>query len=103
MRTTTTMRAAVALAGLFLGACASNPRLGVAYAHRGPPVERVEVISVSPGRDQVWIKGHWAWRGGDYDWISGHWSAPERGYREWIPGRWEHDRHGWFYVEGRWR
>jgi hypothetical protein len=35
--------------------------------------------------------------------VPGHWAPVERGYREWIPGRWEHDRYGWYYVEGRWR
>jgi WXXGXW repeat (2 copies) len=27
----------------------------------------------------------------------------ERRYHEWVPGHWAHDRHGWYWVEGRWR
>jgi hypothetical protein len=98
----------VALMGFALAAsaaCATNPkpRVGVEYARREPPAERVEVISNAPGPDYVWVKGHWGWRRDDYEWIAGHWAVPERGFREWVPGRWEHDRSGWFYVEGRWR
>ena len=88
-----------------LGACYANsrPRVGVEYVMRGPPRERVEVIPASPGREYVWVTGHWGWRRNDYEWIAGHWVVPERGFREWVPGRWEHDRAGWFYIEGRWR
>ncbi|HEY4303543.1 MAG TPA: hypothetical protein VGM82_03705 [Gemmatimonadaceae bacterium] len=88
-----------------LSACASNPRprTGVEYAVRQPPAERVEVIPDAPGREYVWVKGHWGWRRNDFEWIQGHWTVPERGYREWVAGRWDHDRNGWFYVEGHWR
>lgn len=87
------------------GACAANPRprVGLEYAMREPPRERVEVVPTSPGREYVWVKGHWGWRRNDYEWIPGRWAVPERGYREWEPGRWDRDRNGWFYVEGRWR
>ena len=86
-------------------ACVANPRprTGVEYVVRQPPSERVEVIPAAPGRDYAWVKGHWGWRRDDYEWIPGHWAVPERGSREWVAGRWEHDRNGWFYVEGRWR
>ncbi|MEP6491328.1 MAG: YXWGXW repeat-containing protein [bacterium] len=88
-----------------LGACVANPRprVGVEYVVRGPPAERVEVVSAAPGTEYVWVKGHWGWRHNDYEWIAGHWAIPERGFREWVPGRWERDRNGWFFVEGRWR
>jgi hypothetical protein len=89
-----------------VGACAASPRprrVGVEYAVRQPPAERVEVIPASPGGDFVWVKGHWGWRGNEYAWVPGHWVVPERGFREWVPGRWEHDRGGWFYVDGHWR
>ena len=88
-----------------LAACAANPRprAGVEYVVREPPRERVEVIPRSPGVEYVWVKGHWGWRRNDYEWVPGHWAVPERGFREWVPGRWEHDRGGWFFVEGHWR
>jgi hypothetical protein len=100
-----TRAAAAVIAAGMLGACANNPRprVGVEYAMREPPSERVEVIPAAPGRDYAWMKGHWGWRRNDYEWIPGRWVVPERGYRNWEPGRWERDRNGWFYIEGRWR
>lgn len=93
------------IAASALGACYVNPRprVGVEYAMRQPPVERVEVIPTSPGVEYVWVRGHWGWQRNDYAWIPGRWVVPERGYREWLAGRWERDRAGWFYVEGHWR
>jgi hypothetical protein len=88
-----------------VGACARNPRprVGVEYAVREPPRERVEVISTSPGTEYVWVKGHWGWRRNDYEWIPGRWTVPARGFHEWVAGRWQRDRFGWFYEEGHWR
>ncbi|MEO7082745.1 MAG: hypothetical protein ABI442_00505 [Gemmatimonadaceae bacterium] len=106
MRNLLNMRGVVLAVALgSVGACARNPRprVGVEYAVRQPPSERVEVIPDRPGAEYVWVKGHWGWRRNDYEWIPGRWSVPARGFREWLPGRWERDRYGWFYVEGRWR
>lgn len=98
------MRVMIAMVGLVLGAaCASNPRPGVVYARRGPPRERVEVVTVAPSREEVWVKGHWTWVRNDYEWVPGRWVRPDRGFRDWVAGRWEHDRYGWYYVEGHWR
>ena len=97
--------AAGVLASSTMAACAANPRprTGVEYVVRQPPTERVEVVPSTPGREYVWVKGHWGWRRDDYEWIPGRWVVPERGYREWVAGKWQHDRNGWFYVEGHWR
>jgi hypothetical protein len=104
----TSVKARLFMMALALGtstACYRNarPRGDVEYVVREPPRERVEVVGRSPGSDYVWVKGHWAWRRNDYEWIPGRWAIPERGFREWEPGRWQHERSGWFYIEGRWR
>jgi hypothetical protein len=91
------------LAAITLAACAANPRPGVEYVRRGPPPERVEVVTAAPYADAVWIRGHWAWRRNDYEWVPGRWTRIERGYHEWVPGHWDHDRYGWYYIEGHWR
>ncbi len=99
-----TIRATLVGAALLVSAaCAGNPRPGVVYVRRGPPAERVEVVTAAPSREDVWVKGHWAWRRDDYDWVPGHWARAEPGFREWVAGRWEQDRHGWYYIEGHWR
>jgi hypothetical protein len=94
---------ALVLAAGVLFACASNPPPGEVVVVRRPPPNRVEVIAVSPGRNHVWVGGHWRWTGNDYDWVPGRWVAPERGYRRWVPGHWAHTKRGYYWVEGHWR
>ena len=80
-----------------------QPRVGVVYIQRQPPVARVEVIPVAPGRGFVWISGYWGWRNADFEWFPGRWERPIEGRREWVPHRWAHDRNGWYLIEGHWR
>ncbi|HTR77548.1 MAG TPA: hypothetical protein VMH39_05540 [Gemmatimonadaceae bacterium] len=77
--------------------------LGVVFAVREPPAERVEVIPAAPGASYVWIKGHWLWRDNDYVWTPGRWEAPPAGERVWVEGHWAHEARGWYWVEGHWR
>ena len=79
------------------------PRVGVVYVAARPPVERVEVIPAAPGVGFVWIKGYYSYSGAEHVWVAGRWERPPVGMKEWVPHRWEHDSHGWYLVEGRWR
>jgi len=83
-------------------ACAPLPPVGVVYIERRPPPNRVEIVTVAPARDYVWIRGHWRWTGGDYDWAPGRWERIQDG-RRWEEGRWRHGKGGWYWVEGHWR
>jgi hypothetical protein len=87
--------------------CASHaqraPRAGVTYVVVDPPPPRRDVIVVRPSSSHVWVDGYWAWRGREYVWTPGRWDLPPRGYRSWVPGRWQRERHGWFWIGGRWR
>jgi hypothetical protein len=100
-----TMLAVVAMAGPASGCMAyvRGPRVGVVYVAARPPVERVEVIPAAPGAEFVWIRGYWSYRGSEYAWVPGRWERPVEGRREWVPHHWEHDRNGWYLVEGHWR
>jgi hypothetical protein len=51
----------------------------------------------------VWIAGYHRWDGRAYVWVPGHWALPPRPRRAWVPAHWEHDRRGWFFVDGHWR
>ncbi|MDE3054246.1 MAG: YXWGXW repeat-containing protein [Gemmatimonadota bacterium] len=96
--------AAATLALVAVAGCVIVPaRAGVVYVRRAPPASRVEVVSVAPGRQMVWVGGYWAWRHDDYLWVPGHWAHVPDGYRDWVAGRWDHDRHGWFFIQGYWR
>ncbi|MFI5312209.1 MAG: hypothetical protein ACHQQ3_13295, partial [Gemmatimonadales bacterium] len=100
---TSRVRSALLVASLVLTAgCVINPRprTDVVYVVRRPPVERVEVISVAPSPAHVWIAGHWLWREPEFVWVGGRWDTPAPGFRRWVPGKWDHDRHGWFWIEG---
>jgi hypothetical protein len=87
-----------------LGACYhTHTASGVVYVRTGPPADRVEVISTSPGTRYVWVGGHWAWVNSDYDWVSGSWVLPAASFTTWVPGHWAHDGNGWFWIDGHWR
>ena len=73
------------------------------YVRIGPPRAVSERRPVRPGRDYVWITGHQSWRGESYYWMGGRWERPPHARARWQSGRWRHDRHGYFYIEGRWR
>ena len=77
--------------------------VSVMFITREPPPERVEVITVRPSEESVWIGGHWTGRGNNYAWVSGRWQRPESGKKEWENGKWEHEQRGWYYTEGHWR
>src|SRR5439155_26063786 len=62
----------IALAGA--AACAPMPgrmSIGVVYVDEAPPPPRVEVVSVRPGPEFVWIGGYWSWIDRTYAWGPG--------------------------------
>ena len=65
-----------------------------------PPPPRVERIR-APRRGQVWVPGHWEWRGHRHTWVRGNWVQQRPGYAyrqpEWREqgGRWEFNRGRW--------
>lgn len=65
-----------------------------------PPPPRREVVP-PPRRGQVWVPGHWEWRGNRHVWMEGYWvkARPGHRYREprWVErnGRWEFRQGGW--------
>ena len=94
---------AAAFAAILLSSCVVAPPPGAAYVRVRPPVAIVEVRSVAPRPDHVWIPGYHAWRGSVYVWVPGHWDARPHARARWVNGRWRHHRDGWYWVEGRWK
>ncbi|MDB6128620.1 MAG: hypothetical protein JWM35_2516 [Verrucomicrobia bacterium] len=68
--------------------------------HRAPPRPVVEVRTVSPGPDYVWVAGHHAWRGGDWAWVRGSWERPPQPGAAWVESRWDEHNQNW--VDGYW-
>lgn len=104
-RSMCTLFIVTALAGPVTGCVvyARPARVGVVYVATRPPVERVEVIPAAPAAGFIWIRGYWAYRGAEFAWVPGRWERPVEGRTVWIPHHWEHDRNGWYLVEGHWR
>ncbi len=68
-----------------------------------PPPPRVEVRTVAPSPNHIWINGHWAWRYGQHTWIPGHWAEPPNQGMVYEPARWTNVGGRWTFLEGHWR
>lgn len=68
-----------------------------------PVRPKVIVVKPSkPGKDYVWIDGHWKDNGKNYVWVKGHWVKGKHN-KVWIKGRWKRNRGGWIWVAGYWK
>ena len=105
MKTRSSLLAGAAFAALsFLAGCgAPPPPHGALYVRVGPPRPPVEIVTVRPSVEHVWIAGHYVWTGADYRWEPGHWELRPHRRAKWVTGHWYHGRGGWYWVEGRWR
>ena len=68
-----------------------------------PPRPLVERRVAAPGRGFIWVPGYHRWDGRAYVWVPGAWMRPPRAGVVWVRPRWVHRRHGWVFIEGRWR
>ncbi|HKQ62793.1 MAG TPA: hypothetical protein VJS92_15990 [Candidatus Polarisedimenticolaceae bacterium] len=84
-----------------LAAC-PPPSPGAAVVAIKPPPARVEVRGESPGRDFVWIGGHWSWNRVTYSWEPGRWVLKPSRDAVWVTGHWWPSRGGWVWIEGHW-
>ncbi len=79
---------------------AREPVLEGEVVMAAPPAEQVEVVTVAPSPNHVWIKGHWGWRG-RWVWEPGYWEVIRPGHR-WVDGHWRLHRGGYLWVPGHW-
>ena len=98
----TSASAALVAAAIGVMPACTAPR-GRLYVRVGPPAPVVEARVVAPGPGFVWVPGAYRWDGRAYIWTAGAWQRPPRARARWAPGHWVRDRHGWYFVEGRWR
>ena len=85
-------------------ACGGGPPPpGRVYVVDRPPRPPVEVRGAVPGPGWVWIPGRYQWQPNGFLWQVGHWDRVPRGKQRWERGHWNHDRRGWYWMEGRWR
>ena len=72
----------------------------VQWQHRAPPPPRYEAAP-RPRRGQVWVPGHWEWRGHRHVWHAGYWTKARPGYHYREP-RWEQHGNRWEMRPGGW-
>jgi len=63
----------------------------------------VEVETVSPGPDYIWIGGAWFWDGGRWEWQRGHWDHPPHRGATWVAHHYEYRNGRHVFVRGGWR
>lgn len=68
-----------------------------------PPAPIVEVETVSPGPEFVWVGGVWGWHGSRWEWERGHWDRPPHRGAVWVPHRYVYRGGRHVYVRGGWR
>jgi WXXGXW repeat (2 copies) len=94
---------AAAFAVLLTAATACAAPRGRAYVRVAPPPPVVERVVVAPGPGYVWVPGYHLWSGSAYVWHRGAWVVPPRPRAVWVAPHWQHERRGWYFVEGHWR
>lgn len=92
----------LAVALVALTACPPPPPATV-WVKVAPPPAPHEFVVGAPGPEFVWVRGYHRWDGAAYIWVPGTWQQPPRARAVWNPGHWKHGRHGWYWVEGRWK
>jgi len=68
-----------------------------------PPPARVEVRTVAPSSNHVWVGGYWYWNGNTHVWVSGGWHPRPRANAVWVEGRWDRRGNGHVWIAGYWR
>ncbi|WP_394835738.1 hypothetical protein LVJ94_02265 [Pendulispora rubella] len=71
----------VLAAGCYVQDGPPPPRHVVAYEAPPPPPPQVDVITVSPGPDYIWVGGYHRWTGHGYYWVPGHYERRGRRWR----------------------
>jgi len=66
-----------------------------------PPPRKRTVRTRRPGRNYIWVKGHWNWKRGTWRWRNGYW-VKKKSNKRWIPGRWRKRNGKKIWVKGHW-
>ena len=99
---------AASLLGLFAGGCdvyVRPPAGGEVVVGGAPPTAPpyVDVQTISPGPDFIWIGGTWMWGGNGWVWERGHWDRPPHPGAVWTANHYEFRNGHHVFVRGRWR
>lgn len=83
--------------GIWQGAAVQE----VSYLPAPPPPVQAAPSVPAPNPDDVFVPGHWVWRGDRYAWHPGYWVTYRPGW-VWVPASYTWTPAGYVYVEGYW-
>ncbi len=66
------------------------------------PDDELEVITVEPAWDYVWIPGSWERDPGKWTWTKGRWEKPPHKKARWVDGHWKYQESKWYWNRGYW-
>jgi len=78
-----------------------KPIPGAVVVSEAPPRTVVEVQTVAPGSNYIWIDGYWSWSGSRWYWSAGHWETQRLGYY-WVAPHYTYSRGRHYYAPGGW-
>ncbi len=97
---TSLVAAALALASLGTATTAASAATSISVQIGPPPAPYYEAAP-APRRGQVWLPGHWEWRGNGHTWIAGQFVRARPGYHYAQPAYVQHGNR-WNYQPGYW-
>jgi hypothetical protein len=91
--------AIVAASTIFSG-CVDEDR--VVYVKSVPPPDAAEVVTVAPGPDYVYVRGHSEWNGSHYVWAAGRYLRQPYPRAVWVEAHWQSSPRGCYWQPGHW-
>lgn len=82
---------------------AGRPWTSSTIVEHTPPPPQLERRPGAPGKDYVWVSGHWVWSDGAWAWQPGKWWQKPGPDSVWMDGYWQRHARGYIWVPGRWR
>ncbi len=97
-----TSLAAAALAMATLGAATTPASAATSITVQiGPPPAPYYEAVPTPRRGQVWLPGHWEWRGNHHAWVAGQFVRARPGY-QYVQPTYVRQGNRWDYRAGYW-
>ncbi|MCA9294080.1 MAG: YXWGXW repeat-containing protein [Phycisphaerales bacterium] len=79
----------------------SDPQAGQFIPIPTEPGE-LDIITVEPSEEHVWIPGYWERGDGKWDWVKGRWEKPPHKSAIWHKGHWKWEDGKWQWHKGHW-
>lgn len=68
-----------------------------------PPAPPLDVVSEQPTPSAIWVAGYYGFDGYRYNWVAGHWVIPPPNCTMFVRPHWAYRGGSYVYVRGYWR